>query len=435
MPPPNVLIDGYNLRLDNGTGIATYTRNLNISLHQLGYGVDLLYGTQGSPDDPLLREVTFFDPKPATRFAIWKWRQVRELYRSKKGYDAYPVPITGKVIAPGFMDRVGHYDRVWNVPHVFEWTHRHYDAFHRSLTVRMPDRPAVAHWTYPLPVRVEGAKNIYTVHDVVPLRMPYATLDSKPRFLGLLKMLGQQADHIVTVSETSKRDIVNLTGIPEDKITNTYQAVEIPEAHLRKPEATIRREVEGAFGVPYKDYFLFFSAIEPKKNVRRLIEAYLTSGLTTPLVLIGKKAWKWEEELKPLASIEHQAARQDGRRPTVLQLDHLPRPLLLSLISGAKAVLFPSLYEGFGLPVLEAMLLGTPVMTSTEGATAEIAGGAAMLVDPYDVAAMAEGIRALDNDESLRGSLSAKGLKQAALFDRAAYNRRVGDLYSRLTGV
>jgi glycosyltransferase involved in cell wall biosynthesis len=226
-----------------------------------------------------------------------------------------------------------------------------------------------------------------------------------------------------------------MTGILEEKITNTYQAVEIPEAHLRKPEATIRREIEGAFGVPYKDYFLFFSAIEPKKNVRRLLEAYLTSGVTTPLLLIGKKAWKWEEELKPLAGIEHQAVRKDARRPTVLQLDYLPRPLLLTLISGAKAVLFPSLYEGFGLPVLEAMLLGTPVMTSTEGATAEIAGGAAMLVDPYDVAAMAEGIRALDNDESLRGSLSAKGLKQAALFDRAAYNRRVGDLYSRLTGV
>ena len=433
MPPPSVLIDGYNLRLDSGTGIATYTRNLNISLHQLGYGVDILYGTQGSPNDPLLREATFFDPKPPTRFAVWKWRQLRELYRSRKGYDAYEVPITGRVIAPGFKDRVGYYDRIWNVPHVFEWTHRHYDAFHRSLTVRLPQPPSVAHWTYPLPVKIEGAKNIYTVHDVVPLRMPYATLDSKPRFYGLLKMLGQQADHIVTVSETSKRDIVDLIGIPEDRVTNTYQAVEIPEAHLRKPEEVLRREVEGAFGVSYKDYFLFFSAIEPKKNVRRLLEAYLTSGVTTPLVLIGKKAWKWEEELQPLAGIGHQIAGKGGPRPTVLQLDYLPRPLLLSLISGAKAVLFPSLYEGFGLPVLEAMLLGAPVLTSTEGATAEIAGNAALLVNPYDVSGMAEGIRALDSDANLRGELSAKGLKQAALFDRAAYNRRIDELYRRLT--
>jgi glycosyltransferase involved in cell wall biosynthesis len=116
-----------------------------------------------------------------------------------------------------------------------------------------------------------------------------------------------------------------------------------------------------------------------------------------------------------------------------LQLDYLPRPLLLSLISGAKAVLFPSLYEGFGLPVLEAMLLGTPVLTSTEGATAEIAGNAALLVNPYDVSGMAGGIRALDSDANLRGELSAKGLKQAALFDRAAYNRRIDELYRRLT--
>jgi glycosyltransferase involved in cell wall biosynthesis len=433
MSPPSILIDGYNLRLENGTGIATYSRSLSVSLHQLGYGVDILYGTQGSPDDPLLREISFFDPKAAPRFSLLKWGQARELFRSRKGYDAYQVPITGQVISRGLEDRLPYFDRIWNVPHVFEWTHRHYDAFHRSLSVRFPQPPAIAHWTYPLPIRIEGARNIYTVHDVVPLRLPYTTLDAKSRHYGLLKMLGQRADHIVTVSETSKRDIVNLIGIPEDRVTNTYQAVDIPEEHLRKPEEVLRREIEGAFGLSYKEYLLFFSAIEPKKNVRRLLEAYLSSGVTTPLVLVGKKAWKWEEELQLLAGIGNQTEKKGGSRPTVLQVDYIPRRLLLSLISSAKAVLFPSLYEGFGLPVLEAMMLGTPVLTSAEGATAEIAGNAALLVDPYNVYAIAEGIRALDIDANLRGDLSAKGLKQSALFDRATYNRRLDELYGRLT--
>jgi glycosyltransferase involved in cell wall biosynthesis len=391
-----------------------------------------LYGTQGSPDDPLLREISFFDPKPPSRFSLLKWKQARELFRSRKGYDAYQVPITGQVISRSFEERLPYFDRIWNVPHVFDWTHRHYDAFHRSLPIRLPQPPAIAHWTYPLPIRIEGAKNIYTVHDLVPLRLPYATLDAKPRHYALLKMLGQRADHIVTVSETSKRDIVNLIGIPEDRITNTYQAVDIPEEHLRKPEEVLRREVEGAFGLPYKEYLLFFAAIEPKKNVRRLLDAYLGSGVTTPLVLVGKKAWKWEEELQPLGGLGHHIEGKDGPRPTVLHIDYIPRRLLLSLISAAKAVLFPSLYEGFGLPVLEAMMLGTPVLTSSEGATAEIAGNAALLVDPYDVPGIAEGIRALDIDANLRGELSAKGLKQSALFDRAAYNRRLDDLYRRL---
>jgi glycosyltransferase involved in cell wall biosynthesis len=107
----------------------------------------------------------------------------------------------------------------------------------------------------------------------------------------------------------------------------------------------------------------------------------------------------------------------------------MPFHLLVSLIRGARATLFPSLYEGFGLPVLESMLLGTPVLTSTAGSLPEIAGEAAMLVDPYDVDAIRDGIRTLDADEPLRANLSERGRLQAAKFSPERYRDRLADAY------
>jgi glycosyltransferase involved in cell wall biosynthesis len=107
----------------------------------------------------------------------------------------------------------------------------------------------------------------------------------------------------------------------------------------------------------------------------------------------------------------------------------MPLRLLVSLIRGARATLFPSLYEGFGLPVLESMLLGTPVLTSTAGSLPEVAGDAALVVDPYDVDAIRDGIRTLDADEALRDDLSARGRQQAAKFSPERYQERLADAY------
>src|SRR5262249_36333569 len=119
-------------------------------------------------------------------------------------------------------------------------------------------------------------------------------------------------------------------------------------------------------------------------------------------------------------------------RQRVMRIDYAPFPLLVSLIRGAKAVLFPSLYEGFGLPVLEAMKLGTPVLTSTGGSMPEVVGDAALMVDPYDSHAIAEGIRAIDSKPELRAELSEKGITRAALFSPDNYQKRLNDLYNRL---
>jgi len=266
----------------------------------------------------------------------------------------------------------------------------------------------------------------------VPLRLPYTTLDDKRRYLALIREITRRADHVVTVSECSRRDIIDLTGIAPDRVTSTHQSVAIPPRLLETPQEQVAREVEGALGAAYKGYFLFWGSIEPKKNIGRIIEAYLASGIETPLVIVGARAWRAEGELRLLDALaQGRPVEGDVRRGRIIQLPYAPFPLLVSLIRGAKAALFPSLYEGFGLPVLEAMLLGTPVLCSDTASLPEVAGDAALAVDPYDTAAIGAGLRALDADADLRADLARRGLDQAANFSPERYRARLDALYRR----
>jgi glycosyltransferase involved in cell wall biosynthesis len=117
----------------------------------------------------------------------------------------------------------------------------------------------------------------------------------------------------------------------------------------------------------------------------------------------------------------------------IIQLDYLPRPLLFRLIRGARAVLFPSLYEGFGLPALEAIQLGTPVIGSTASSLPEVIGEAGLLVDPYDIGAIAGAIRALDSDNDLCDRLGRAGIEQARRFDEERYSSRLAALYAQFS--
>ena len=433
-----VMIDGYNLALENGTGVATYARNLSIASGELGYRTEILYGTRAAPSaDPLLREISFFDQNAGSPSFLFELaRQAMQLVTSPLGVRAKDVPLTGKVITRAFQSRMPHYDRIWNAPELFFRSYAHFQTYKHFMTVGGVTRPDLMHWTYPLPIRLPGTLNIYTLHDLVPLRLPFTTLDNKKFYMRMIEGVLKRADHIVTVSEASKRDIVELFDYPEEKITNTYQSVSIPKKYAEKSDDLVREEVEGAFGLKYKGYFLFFGAIEPKKNISRLIEAYLASQVSEPLVILGKTAWKAGEELRFLNEGSNRYLEQLENltfvRDRVRRFDYAPFPLLVSLIRGAKALVFPSLYEGFGLPVLEAMLLGTPVISSNTASIPEVAGDAAMLVDPYDPRAIADAIKTISVDAELRASLSARGRVQAEFFSADRYRERLGSLYGQL---
>jgi len=438
MAGPRVFLDGYNLALDQGTGVATYARNLSFAMGRLGFDVGVLYGTRASPSiNPLIREIAFFDERVGDPP---KWlvvlRRMRRMLRSPIGEDAVRVPITGQIIATTFRDRMPHFDEIWNTQDLFQQAYAYSRVFSGRLAVNLPQRPALMHWTYPLPLRARGARNIYTLHDLVPLRLPYTTLDNKRRYFRLNRMLGRRANHIVTVSEASKRDIVSLLGVPEERVTNTYQAVDIPPRFMKTPYSDVVGEIAGSFGLTAGQYWLFFGAIEPKKNVGRMIQAFLASGVEGPLVIVGKKAWKSEDELRLMFDDHIRMLVQEGQtlrtRRKIILLDYAPFRLLVNLIRGARAVLFPSLYEGFGLPALESMLLGTPVITSNTASMPEVVGDAALTVDPYDISALVAAIRAVDGDPELRARLAEAGPRQAALFSPERYAARLQTLYAGL---
>jgi glycosyltransferase involved in cell wall biosynthesis len=431
-----IIYDGLNLALAKGTGIATYTRILAEVARELGYDVGVVYEARFAiPEDPKLQDLLFVDQsrqRPRRRPLVKRLREALA-----KHFDGYagvkPVPLNlgAAVDIRQFTEWLPDQHRAFAAKDVFKDASRLFRNTGRMLDLSFEPSPNIFHCTYALPLRAKNACNIYTIHDLVPLRLPHATTDDKRAIYDLLKGVAAQAEHIVTVSEASKRDIVELLGVPENRITNTYQSVTFPDEFRTRSEEAVANHLAGQYGLDTRGYLLFFGAIEPKKNVARLIDAYLSSGVSLPLVLVGGEGWQNEAELARLHSHAMLGFRGD-RQPTIRQFDYVTRSNLANLIRGARAVVFPSLMEGFGLPVLEAMTLGTPVLTSSTGALAEIAADAALLVDPYNVDDIARGITTLANDTDLCGELSRRGLIQADKFSLARYRERVGALYTSL---
>lgn len=421
-----IAIDGHNLSLERGTGIATYARNLSLAIGQGGGAVDVLYGMPpATGPSAILREIAFYDPAAHEERAWAKRARYRRMVlKGLVGLNAEPIPMNGAVVVEPFRARLPHFDAMWNIPDLFELAHLNFRRFGRFLRVKLPSRPDVVHWTYPTPIRAVGAKNVYTLHDLIPLRLPYTTTDVKREYLAMVGAIARDADRIVTVSDCSKADIERLFPTAEGRVENLSQSVSIPQSLMRKDAATLYDELKGAFGLEPGRYMLFFGAIEPKKNVGRLIEGFLAANLTMPLVLVGSKAWKSDQELRLL----------NGRRQRrVILLDYATFPQLISLIRGARAVTFPSLYEGFGLPVLEAMMCGTPVLTSNTSSLVEVASeDSALLVDPYDVGQIRAGVQRLATDDALCARLGEAGLRRSQAFAWPAYVDRLRDFYARL---
>lgn len=427
-------IDGYNLAMPHGTGVATYGYMLAKVLKTMGHQVDGVFGLDvGKAEET--REVNFFDQlnsdpgeprtkKQAKQIARRIWREALDPFRARPMLD---VRVTELVEKSSFSERLPAFDRLMSFPKLFEVAHRHFGMYGRFLRVSTHNPPDVMHWTYPVPIRMDGARNVYTLHDIVPLRLPYTTLDRKRSYRQLLARCMMEADHICTVSEASKADICSQFGLDPLRITNTYQSSSLPHSALAASPEEDGDVIEGVFGLPRRGYFLFFGAIEPKKNLGRLIEAFLASRSKCPLVIVGSRSWQADEELKLLP--KEQAGY--GSAGKIIRLEYLSRTLLVQLIRGARAVAFPSLYEGFGLPLLEAMQLGTPVITSRVSSMPEIGGDAVSYVDPYDVSTITKAIKELDHNPALRETLSAKGLVQAGKFDDAHYRERLAMLYSR----
>ena len=431
-----IYFDGLNLALERGTGISTYTRLLAGIVRELGYDVGVVYASPARPSkNPILREITFFDARDPSKVFLPReiWNAAMDQIWYPFGVRPAPLHLSGAVVADQFRSRLPVQDNLYVARNLFT-NARDYHAWSggRFVELGFDSPPDIMHYTYQMPIRVKPALNVYTIHDLVPLRLPFTTLDNKRNAYRMLRRIGAEADHIVTVSEHSKRDIVELLGVDERRVTNTYEAVEFPQEFVDRPQDIIAEQLRGSFGLEYGEYLLFYGALEPKKNVSRLIDAYMLAAVDVPLVITGAVGWANLAETKLLTELQEDARAHPGNRRRVNHFQYVSVPMLVTLIRGARAVLFPSLYEGFGLPVLESMLLGTPVVTSRVSSLPEIAGEAALYVNPYETDEIARAIKTIVADGDLRAELSRRGRQQAALFSVERYRERIADLYRKI---
>lgn len=432
-----ICIDGLNLALSGGTGIATYGRNLLSGAREIGFGTQVIYGPRMRRQaDPVLNEIALADAPASSQQPFRRKEQIARrigAIRSQFGRMAKPITPSPEVIWPERTGGRPQADLFWSAQNLFRDAGRCFRDHGRGTAVRFQTdaapAPSIMHWTSPLALHAHGVPNIYTIHDLIPLRLPHTTGQDKAVFMRLCREVARRADHIAVVSETTRQDVIRLLGVGEDRVTNTYQSVHLPHALTSKLDGEVASELEAIFGLGWKGYFLHFGAIEPKKNLGRIVEAYLAANTATPLIIVGGRGWLRENE----TALLDQVKRDGGQASERIRLyDYTSFSLLISLVRGARAVIFPSLYEGFGLPVLEAMLLSTAVLTSTGGALPEVAGDAALVVDPYDVSALTRGIRALDDDDDLRADLVRRGLSRAEAFSEAHYQARLRSLYDQV---
>ena len=430
-----IYFDGLNLSLARGTGIATYTRLLANIVRELGYEIGVVYSSRNRPPkNPLLREISFFDYRDDDKIPVSRqvWDAVVDQVHYPLGVKPSALDLSGLVVTDQFASRLPSRANLFVARNLFINSRLYFSWSGRFAQLEFDTPPDILHCTYQLPVRAKSACNIYTIHDLVPLRLPFTTLDNKRQTYRMLRKIGAEADHIVTVSEHSKRDIIELLGVDEKRVTNTYEAIEFPQEFVERSDDLVAEQLRGSFGLKSQNYLLFYGALEPKKNVQRLIDAYLLSAVDVPLVITGAVGWGNKAEAKWLKEMREEERSRPVESRRIHHFEYVSVPMLVTLIRGARAVLFPSLYEGFGLPVLESMRLGTPVVTSRTSSLPEIAGDAALYVNPYETDEIARAIKTIVADAGLRAELAQRGRVRAELFSVERYRERVAALYEQL---
>jgi glycosyltransferase involved in cell wall biosynthesis len=308
------------------------------------------------------------------------------------------------------------------LPGNFEIAYDDSPGYSFSELIRLPwrllrDRLDLFHATHYVLPPLPKTRAVVTIHDIIHLLYPQFLPNRAALFYAryMIRRALTRADRIITVSHNTRSDLVNYFRVPASRIEVIYNGVsprftpDIPEDEQARVGA--RLNIRGP-------YMLFLGGEKPHKNVQNVIRAFAKAkrenSLPHVLVLAGPMPSKPARMDALIAALE---MNDSVIRTGIIEDEDLP-----ALYAGAEAFLYPTLYEGFGLPVVEAMASGTPVLTSSTSALQEIAGGFALLVNPMDVDAIADGIVKLATDERARGQYAALGRKRALDFswDRAA---------------
>lgn len=282
---------------------------------------------------------------------------------------------------------------------------------------------ATDHWI-PVTSRVPV---LATLMDAIPLAHPeWATARLRGLKNRLWRQAARKARHVLTISEYSRNEIIRWFGIPESRIS--VASLGVDARWFVPPTTDARARLVDIYALPER-YFLFLGTLQPRKNLATLIRAHrmLSPSLRRefPLVVAGRPGWACAEEV---------AALEAGDEGALRWLKFVPDADIVALVHGASAMLLPSRHEGFGLPVLEAFAASTPVICANGSALPEVAGDAALLVDPEDAAGMAEAMAHLVQDDTLVAQLRERGLARAKYFSWERTAELTAACYRQLSG-
>lgn len=263
---------------------------------------------------------------------------------------------------------------------------------------------------FTLPPTLFHTKTIVTVHDMSYVRVPDAASPKLKAYLdSVVPRSAHRASHVIADSQATKNDLMEFYDLPDDKISVLLSGIDSRYQKIR--ESSLLMTMRRIYNIPQQPYLFTIGTIQPRKNYSRVIRALKIlrdRGSDLHLVIAGGKGWLEDEMYKTIA--------ETGLQDVVHLIGFADDEHIASLYSAAECVVFPSLYEGFGFPVLESMACGTPVVTSNVSSLPEVAGNAALMVNPYDVEAIADAIERILDDTELRETLIKGGFEQSKKF-------------------
>lgn len=334
------------------------------------------------------------------------FRSIGEIGKDNQYTFYYNKPSNKKVEAPNFEHKVQ------QAP--FMWTQRVFPFLLRR------DRPDVLFMPIQmLPfLKAKNQKSVVTIHDLAFLLYP-ETFPAKDAFLHKLYVREAitKADHLIAITEATKQDIIKFYKINPDKITVVYHGVDKDRFRLmQEGEENLVADVKSKYNIT-KPYILYIGNVQPRKNIQGLIKAYQKLRKTTDhnyqLVIAGAKAWLVEDVMKEIG---------DDYREDIIFTGRFEDAELSPLLWGADLFVLPSFYEGFGLPILEAMACGVPTVVSNTPSLVEVGGEASLSFDPHNIDDMAKVLDNIISHPDLRQTIRAKGLERVDEFswDRCA---------------
>jgi glycosyltransferase involved in cell wall biosynthesis len=290
-------------------------------------------------------------------------------------------------------------------------------AFQSLKTKSLPQSYDIFHSSYfPIPdfISSSNTRRFITIHDIIFILYPaFCTANQKNRTRQIVQSIDIHQDWVIAVSKTTKRSLCDHTGISKDRVFITHLAASSELYYPQKNKKQITKVLQ-RLDLPPNDYFLSLATIEPRKNLQFAVRCF-KKILSEPgmshfkYIFVGNKGWKTDHFYQNILS-------DPVLNKHVIFTGFVPDEHLSAIYSGALAFIYPSLYEGFGLPPLEAMQCGTPVITSNTSSLPEVVGDAGIMIDPKDEDALCQAMIDIVKNNKLRNTLSIKGIERAKLF-------------------